>query len=169
VVNLIHGQRNSGKSLYYERLLETYDHIFYFATLQERDHTREIIERHKNRRSQKWIVKESVGNINDDEITITDTIIKMKTPAHIMIDGIVNWCLFCSSENYKLSETADEIAELILKLTSAFHDSYQWYLLDNKRSEYYGNPVRELIWDSVYGKLIQEVTELKIIDWRLQL
>ena len=165
MIKLIFGKQNSGKSEYYERLLEAEDFIFYFATLDILPETISTIERHRKRRADNWIVSESHGDIIQDKVTISDIAQRHYESLHCLIDGLVNWCIFCAKQNLDFLKAANAVSDTIIELTIKYN-KVNWYLLENEMEDYINIPVRALVWQVLYDKLKNEIEDVTLVNWR---
>jgi adenosyl cobinamide kinase/adenosyl cobinamide phosphate guanylyltransferase len=166
MVYLIIGEQNTGKSFYYERVIEQYQNILYFGTLWESEDTLHIIERHKKRRKSSWINIESTGDIAEDKSRIVSSILGLSETPHCMIDGLVNWALFCSKKDRFYKSVSENLAKVIIELVTTYHD-VNWYLLENLRSDYFRVPVREMVWDALINEISAGIEKLEIIHWEV--
>ena len=165
MVYLIYGARNTGKSAYYERLLaEKREKKVYFATLWSDINTQSTIDKHMKRRGTDWILVESNGDCDKDREKIIKVIDDIGLPINIMIDGITNWCRFCSQANAKYLVEAERVADSVVKMTNSYPE-VTWFLLDSVREDFNMVPVFLEMWDIVNLILKARVENLHVLKW----
>lgn len=164
MITLIYGKSGSGKSLYYERLIEQEHNILYFATLMETAETEEIIERHQSRRSGHWQFRCSTGDIDIDRRKICSAMDDMAWPRYCMIDGLMNWCIYCSYERHDYLEGAIRVAAALTDIVNTYSGDH-WFILDNIRTDFYMAPILVEAWDRLHRYLEKNITGLHIFNW----
>jgi adenosyl cobinamide kinase/adenosyl cobinamide phosphate guanylyltransferase len=164
MVNLIYGKRNSGKSAYFEALLEEKANKVYFATLWYGEETKACIEQHKLRRGEGWIEHESVGNISNDIQGLEQIIKGAGAPLHCMIDGLTNWCRFAAKGNFDYIAEAKNIASAIIYITSNY-EGVEWYFLDCLKEDFVETPILLETWEIIYSVLKNGIENIALFDW----
>lgn len=136
----------------------------YFATLWRDEDTKLTIEKHIKRRGDGWILIESVGDCDADIKAIVQTINGVELPLNIMVDGITNWCRYCSQTNKEFIAEAERVANNIVKITNAYPE-VAWYFLDNVREDFGKVPRLLEMWDIVNMAISTKVNQLNIVSW----
>jgi len=165
MVKLIYGKKNTGKSAYYENLISNRnENKLYFATLWKDAETHQTILRHQKRRGSDWILLESVGNYSKDVEKLGEMIQFTSLPLSIMVDGLVNWCMFCSSQQMNYLTTPELMAKNFSIALNGWSD-VTWYLLDNTREDFSNVPAMLKMWDTFNMLLMNIITDITVLPW----
>jgi adenosyl cobinamide kinase/adenosyl cobinamide phosphate guanylyltransferase len=165
MVKIIIGKRNTGKSMFYEQLLEQTEQRIYFGTLLYCDNTSTQINRHKLRRDDKWVLFETSGHIDRD----IKVLIKFLTGLHgkwfCMIDSLMNWCISCSDSSADLLSTVEVITNGLIFLINRF-PNHHWFILDNTIDDYSNYPILQEAYTKLYNQIKSCLDNVEYLDWR---
>lgn len=166
MVTLVHGLPGSGKSAYYEREIEQHHEasIIYFATLLETAANAEFINRHIMRRSKRWQVIVTSGDIEDDRVALLQLVNGISTCKIILIDSLMNWCESCANQKWDYLNIANHLANVIVNIINAHH-CIEWYILDYSQICFKQIPTLFEVWNVLYQTIISQVKGINCVDW----
>ena len=150
------GPRNCGKSIYVENQLSIFNKLLYIATLPPtKNEYLKSIQKHRERRGNKWDTLEISFNFKHDISKINEYIQDFDEYSACMIDGIWTWFQF-QNEIGNETVTATEFAS---ELTNIINNSkINWYLVDV-------NFYNEIDLATIHYNLIRDLNIRRIKNW----
>ncbi|MBL0702048.1 MAG: bifunctional adenosylcobinamide kinase/adenosylcobinamide-phosphate guanylyltransferase [Desulfosarcina sp.] len=131
-ISLTIGPRSCGKSEFVENNILKYKKKLYVGTLWNDNKFHSLLQRHRLRRDESWILYEVQGNIRKDYTKI-DTILSMHekriSPIPCLIDGLTTWALHCAMKNRSVAVSAYNVAYFLSQLIFE-HPWCIWHLVD---------------------------------------
>lgn len=152
------GPRNCGKSIYVENQLSIFNKLLYIATLPPtKNEYLKSIQKHRERRGNKWDTLEISFNFKHDISKINEYIQDFDEYSACMIDGIWTWFQFQNELGNKNVTTTEFASELINILSNS---KSNWYLVD---VDFYN----ETDLATIHYNLIRDLHITRIRNWRI--
>lgn len=164
------GIRGCGKSEFIEKEMESlFSCNLYVGTLFPVENFPQIIQRHRVRRNESWMLYETNGDIEQDFICLDELLFRNKHIEACLIDGFSTWVRILSKDVYSMEWTVEVLVNNLILLIKKYQIFFRFI---DVVPEVFQDRISVRMCFSIHNYLLKKALEvginIKVIDWRYE-